>query len=345
MHSRRRLFSALFALVAVTAVLPSVGLRAAPDPGDLEAARDRLFDLERDFQLVSEEYNLVREDLVGIQGEMAEIRLVVREIQGRMENKRAAAIRVATELYKSGPGAVAIESLLSAESLAEIETRLEYLESSQTAQAKVFERLAVDQTLLEHNLGLLEADRTRALAAEARLTDLRESIQAKVDDQGDEVASLNAAIERARRQASAAEAAAIAAQPGVSLPPVNIKPAPAPNEQAQVAVDAALSQVGKPYQWGAAGPDSYDCSGLMMWAWAQAGVSLPHNSGMQYEATTRVAQSDIAPGDILFFGSPIHHDAMYIGNGQMVEAPYSGQFVRVVSASRSDYVGAGRPGV
>ena len=126
---------------------------------------------------MSEEYNLVREDLVDIQGEMAEIRLVVREIQGRMDTKQAAAIKVATELYKSGPGAVAIESVLSAESLAEIETRLEYLKSTQTAQAKVFERLAVDQNLLEHNLDLLEADRAKALAAEARLADLREDIQ------------------------------------------------------------------------------------------------------------------------------------------------------------------------
>jgi cell wall-associated NlpC family hydrolase len=345
MRSRRRLFSALLALVAVVAALPAAGLRAAPDPGDLEAARDRLFELERDFEQVSEEYNLVREDLIGIQSEMAKTRLVVREIQGRMDTKRASAIKVATELYKSGPGTVAIESVLSAESLSEIETRLQYLKSSQTAQAKVFERLAVDQNLLEHNLDLLEADRTKALAAEERLAGLRSDIQAKVDSQKDEVASLNAAIERARRQASAAEAAALDSQPGISVPPVNIKAAPAPNERAQVAVDAALSQVGKPYQWGAAGPDSYDCSGLTMWSWAQAGVGLPHNSGSQYSATPRVAQSDLAPGDLLFFGSPIHHVGMYIGNGQMVEAPYSGQTVRVTAAFRSDYVGGGRPGV
>ena len=80
-------------------------------------------------------------------------------------------------------------------------------------------------------------------------------------------------------------------------------------------------------------------------SWAQAGVALPHNSGAQYAATTRVDQSDWEPGDLLFAGSPIHHVGMYIGNGQMVEAPYTGAEVRVVSAYRSDYVGAGRPGV
>ncbi|MDQ4095599.1 MAG: NlpC/P60 family protein, partial [Actinomycetota bacterium] len=120
-------------------------------------------------------------------------------------------------------------------------------------------------------------------------------------------------------------------------------PAPAPSGGAAAAVEAALSQVGKPYQWGAAGPDSYDCSGLTMWAWAHGGVSLPHNSGMQYSATPRVSLSAIQPGDLLFYGSPIHHVSMYIGGGQMVEAPYTGSQVRVVPLRTSDFVGAGRP--
>jgi cell wall-associated NlpC family hydrolase len=103
--------------------------------------------------------------------------------------------------------------------------------------------------------------------------------------------------------------------------------------------------VGKPHRWGASGPDAYDCSGLTMWAWAQAGVSIPRTSRTQYAGTPRVSRGDWQPGDLLFFGSPIHHVGMYIGNGQMVEAPYSGQNVRVNSAHRRDYVGAGRPGV
>ncbi|MGH2789140.1 MAG: C40 family peptidase, partial [Actinomycetota bacterium] len=127
----------------------------------------------------------------------------------------------------------------------------------------------------------------------------------------------------------------------VVAPPVD--PPPEPSSAAGVAVGAALSQVGKPYRWGAAGPDSYDCSGLTMWAWARAGVSLPHSSQMQYSATARVPQASWRPGDLLFFGSPIHHVAMYVGNGQMVEAPYTGASVRVVSAYRADYAGAGRP--
>jgi cell wall-associated NlpC family hydrolase len=339
----RRSLAWVVAIAAIAAVIAPTSLIAAPDPSDLEAARDRLMELEREFQLVSEEYNLVHDRLVAIQAEMAQSRLVVGKLEDRMGTRRHAAIQVATELYMADPAAVAIETVLSARSLADVESRLAYLKASQGAQRQVFEKLQVDQALLEENLKLLEAARVKAANAEARLADLRTEIEGKVADQKDEVSVLNAAIERARRRAAAA--AETVPAPGIPVVTTNIRAAPAPNPRAQAAVDAALSQVGKPYQWGAAGPDSYDCSGLTMWAWSHAGVGLPHNSGAQYSATPRVERSDIAPGDLLFFGSPIHHVAMYIGNGQMVEAPYSGQVVRVVSASRSDYVGAGRPGV
>jgi cell wall-associated NlpC family hydrolase len=169
-------------------------------------------------------------------------------------------------------------------------------------------------------------------------------VESKIAEQRDEIDRLNTLIERAERREARRQARLDRAQKAPAAPVV-IAPAAPPNQRAGIAVDSALSQVGKPYQWGASGPDSYDCSGLTMWAWAKAGVSLPHNSGAQYAATPRVSQGDWAPGDLLFFGSPIHHVAMYIGNGQMVSAPYTGSYVQVVSAFRSDYVGAGRPGV
>jgi cell wall-associated NlpC family hydrolase len=262
-----------------------------------------------------------------------------------MGGRQDAAVALAQELYKGGT-TTTLEAVLSAESLTDIESRLQYLESSEDAHAKVFERLAVDRQDLNDRLAVLEADRKKAMEAEQRLTALKADIDAKVASQQDEIQQLNAAIERAEARAQArAEAAAQTASAPIAISNVPIKAAPAPNAQAQAAVDAALSQVGKPYQWGAAGPNSYDCSGLTMWSWAHAGVSLPHSSSSQYGATVRVAQGDWEPGDLLFFGSPIHHVGMYIGNGQMVEAPYTGQYVRVVSASRSDLVGAGRPGV
>jgi len=118
----------------------------------------------------------------------------------------------------------------------------------------------------------------------------------------------------------------------------------APGSAAQIAVNTAMAQLGKPYVYAASGPNSFDCSGLTMFAWAAAGVGLPHSAAAQYASLPHVSQSQVAPGDLVFFGSPIHHVGMYIGGGQMVNAPHTGTVVKVQSAFRSDYVGAARPG-
>lgn len=319
--------------------------RGAPSRGELQTAKDRLMELERDFELVVEEYNLAREHLDEIRAEIAQTETVVHNLEQRMSARENDAVLLAEEMYKNG-GDSGVEVVLSSESLSELDARLAYIQSSEEANAELFERLAADRNTLEQELLELEHARSEALETEQRLAGLSAEIETKVADQKDEIQDLNAAISRAERRAEAQAAAADeqAAQAAIAaadrVAPI---PAPAPNSRAQIAVKAALSQMGKPYQWGAEGPDSYDCSGLTLWAWAHAGVSLPHNSGMQYSATARVSQSDWQPGDLLFFGSPIHHVAMYIGNGKMVEAPYTGSQVRVVSAYRSDYVGAGRP--
>ena len=339
----RVLWAGMLAVLLFAGLLSQTGSLAAPTEAELDAARERLMELEADFQIVVERYNLVHEDLTSIQARIGVTELEVRRIERRMGVRHDAAVDVARELYMGGSND-ALEAVLVAEDFGDVESRLAYLRTSQQAQAEIFEGLAADRSALESKLAQLEEDRAAALAAEERLLALRTEIEGKLAEQQDEIAELNAAIERAerlaaRRAAAAEEEAAVAVVPAAPA-----DPAPAPNGGAQAAVDAALSQLGKPYVWAAAGPDSYDCSGLTMWAWAHAGVSLPHNSGMQYAATPRVDRSDWQPGDLLFFGSPIHHVGMYIGNGQMVEAPYTGAQVRVNSAIRSDYVGAGRPG-
>jgi cell wall-associated NlpC family hydrolase len=114
---------------------------------------------------------------------------------------------------------------------------------------------------------------------------------------------------------------------------------------AQVAVQAAMAQQGDPYVWGAGGPDSFDCSGLTMYAYGQAGISLPHYTGAQWNAGRHVSQSELRPGDLIFFHSDLHHMGMYIGNGQLIHAPHSGDVVRVVSLSgwfQDNYAGAVR---
>lgn len=110
------------------------------------------------------------------------------------------------------------------------------------------------------------------------------------------------------------------------------------------AVAAAESVLGRPYVWGASGQSSFDCSGLTMWAWAHAGVGLSHSSSAQYGSGAHVSQSALQPGDLLFFYSPISHVGMYIGGGQMIHAPHTGDVVRIATPMWSDFVGAVRPG-
>lgn len=108
-------------------------------------------------------------------------------------------------------------------------------------------------------------------------------------------------------------------------------------------VDFARSRIGCRYVWAASGPNTFDCSGLTMWCYRKVGISLPHSSGAQISSGQRVSKKDLQPGDLVFFGSPIHHVGIYIGGGDMIHAPHSGARVRIDSAFRSDYAGACRP--
>jgi cell wall-associated NlpC family hydrolase len=112
-----------------------------------------------------------------------------------------------------------------------------------------------------------------------------------------------------------------------------------------VAVQTALAQLGKPYRWGGNGPGSFDCSGLVVYAFRAAGItSLPRSSSAQYGATARISRAELRPGDLVFYHSPISHVAIYIGDGKVVEAPNSGNDVRIRTdgLTRSGIVGFGR---
>jgi len=118
---------------------------------------------------------------------------------------------------------------------------------------------------------------------------------------------------------------------------------PPPSARASVAVEEAKRQLGKPYVFGGAGPDNFDCSGLVAWAWRAAGVSLPHSAGSQYRDYPKVPLTALQPGDIVVFGSDLHHDGIYVGGGQMIHAPQTGDVVKYASIYRQDLYGASRP--
>ena len=167
-----------------------------------------------------------------------------------------------------------------------------------------------------------------------------------------------AALKSARQAALAAAAAAAAARAAAAAGsaesstavPAWASSSGASAAQGDVAANWALTQLGKPYLWGGAGPDSYDCSGLTMMAWAHAGVQLLHYTGYQWEEGPHVPLTGLQRGDLLFYAtdnadpSTIHHVGIYIGNGMMVDAPYTGAFVRIDSIYAPGVpIGAVRP--
>ena len=152
--------------------------------------------------------------------------------------------------------------------------------------------------------------------------------------------------------AAAAERATAAAgsAPSGTQAPSWAGQAGASSAQGDIAANWALTQLGRPYLWGGAGPDRYDCSGLTMMAWARAGVQLLHYTGYQWEEGPHVPLNELQRGDLLFYATntsdpgTIHHVAIYIGNGMMVNAPFTGAFVRIDSIyAPGGLIGAVRP--
>jgi len=111
----------------------------------------------------------------------------------------------------------------------------------------------------------------------------------------------------------------------------------------KTAMSVALSKVGRPYRWGASGPNAFDCSGLVKWSFAQAGRSMPRTSRAQAGAGTPVSRANLQPGDLVFFYKPISHVGIYIGNGKIVHASRKGQPVKVSDMSRMRFTKAVRP--
>jgi peptidoglycan DL-endopeptidase CwlO len=151
--------------------------------------------------------------------------------------------------------------------------------------------------------------------------------------------AINAKIDQVN-SAAMQQAMAIFTQTG-QYPDISI---PTANTVGAQALAAALSRRGDPYVWGAAGPDEFDCSGLVVWAFAQEGISLPHFTGDLWNSGVHISRADLEPGDLVFFFADISHVGIYLGDGLMVDAPDFGEVVRVEPVFWSAYVGAVRIG-
>ncbi|HEX9529517.1 MAG TPA: NlpC/P60 family protein, partial [Acidimicrobiales bacterium] len=197
-----------------------------------------------------------------------------------------------------------------------------------------------DRTLLKGVQGDIAQLVAQQQAAEAAATAAR--VQAELQArEATQAASRAAAAARSTSAASPfAPSRGQASGAGTSPGGSDYGPVPA---GAGGAVEEAKRQLGKPYAYGGAGPDSYDCSGLTMWAWGHAGVSLPHSAADQYSVTTHIPVSALQPGDLVFYGSPPHHVGIYVGSGQMIDALHSGTNVEYDSIyMEGDLIGGGR---
>ncbi|MFB4320154.1 NlpC/P60 family protein [Actinomadura sp. 21ATH] len=112
--------------------------------------------------------------------------------------------------------------------------------------------------------------------------------------------------------------------------------------KAAQALRLAMGKIGRPYVWGAAGPNSFDCSGLIMWAYGKVGISLPHYTGSQWNAGTHISRDQMQPGDLVFFYNDLHHVGMYVGDGKMLHAPQTGDVVKIAPIGGRPFAGAVR---
>jgi cell wall-associated NlpC family hydrolase len=330
-----RLVAALCAAVLALVLVPLTGASADPPISPAQARRE-LARIEARVDAAVEDYNEARIALRKAQRHAAAVQARVSRAQARLTALRKRMGGFASAAYQSG----GIDSFVTLMTTSNPQTFLD--------QATALDQIARDQAgnlrELKGAAHALKAQQAAARAAveqtkvvERRMAAVRRDIEAHAARQQQ---LLDIAESRAARAARAAREAAWAAQQRANRS-VRYYTGPA-SGRAKIAVAEAYRQLGKPYQWGAAGPDRFDCSGLTMWVWAKAGVSLPHSSRMQIGYGRRVSKSELLPGDLVFYGHPIHHVGIYVGNGQYIAAPHTGAVVGFRSVHRGDWAGATR---
>ena len=331
---------ALALLIALTlSVAGTTFSSAAPSPQDVRAAKEELDTLNERLSLLVEQYDQEKVRLAEIQARLAQVRAEAERARATAERALSDLNARAVQAYQ-GVGSE-LEILLGAASFAEFSDRLEFIGSLAQANSDVATTAATARqraTWAADQLAMALREQQQVVAGlRAKESEIRGGIA--------EARTLYEDLNRRYHDALAARSAASAASSAtirVSPPPGG--PPPAPNPRAQAAIDAAYSMIGTPYQWGGSSPETgFDCSGFTMWAWAHAGVSLPHSSQMQYDVLPHVAREDLQPGDLVFFYSPIHHVGIYVGGGRMIDSPHTGTVVQVRAIFWSVYVGAARP--
>lgn len=309
--------------------------QAAPN---LEQVRAQVQDLESKAEAATERYNEARNELADVRTTLDALKAKVRRERREMREILGAVDDLARAAYTSGGLDTSLQLLLS-EDPNEFLAQSAALDAVQRGQAAALRKTATARLRLAQS-------EAAVLDKEARAKDLRDRMKEAKDEADDRYADAQKILNnleeeqrqrlerlaREEREAARAAAAAAAAQLSASSGGGSSSAGGGftGSGRAAKAVQYALAQVGDRYVAAAAGPSAFDCSGLTMTAWRQAGVSLPHYSRSQYSVTRRIPLSQAQPGDLVFyFGNGARHVGLYIGNGKMVHAanPRSGVLV------------------
>ncbi|MGR6964721.1 C40 family peptidase [Geodermatophilus sp. URMC 61] len=315
--------------------LTTVPAAASPeDPETSAEAAALVAERAHDLEVVTERFNEAREQLRATQDAAAQAARDVAAAEAALAAAREQVRAVARGAW-TGDRLTTLSAVLTADSPDEL-----------------LDRVGTLQAIADHTNGVLggavqatdsaAAARSAAERTAAEAAALLDRVAAQQADLDRQVATFQAVYDRlaaeeqrAAREAAerhtAEEAAAAQQQAAAAVAPTPAPRVAAAGGAAATAVDTALAQLGDPYVWAAAGPDAFDCSGLVQYAYAAAGVRLPHSSRMQAQTGTPVSRSQLQPGDLVFFYSPVSHVGIYVGDEQMVHASTSGQPVEVAS--------------
>lgn len=354
----RPLRSVAVGLVLALMVIPALPTAAGADQvtdkqAEARQVADKLDALGSKVQALNAAYEVANQRLEEAQANIDDAQKRLDQANADLDATGKKLASYAVEAYVSGNDPQSFDAILTSET-SDGPVKSGYIQSLSGSRADILDQVQATKAKVTEEAAQLDQAKaeaqTHADAAESakNQADADVAEQAKIKSKVDgELSSVLAAEQARRQEAAARQAAAAAAAAARAVPRVSTTaspvtptgpttPAPKPNGGAGAAVAAAMSKIGSPYVWGAAGPSTFDCSGLTLWAWAQAGVSLPHFTGSQLAVSRRISISELQPGDLVFFwgpgdSGPPGHVGLYIGGGMMVHAPHAGSSVHTDS--------------
>ena len=301
----------------------------AADAAALVAARGH------ELEVLTEEFNEARETLAGQQAAAQTAAAAVAEAQTAVTAAQESVVGVARSAF-TGDTMGSFQALMTSDSADEFVNRVTLLQAVAGHQGELLEAAVVAGEAAAQAQTVADRAATEAQTQYDAVARQQADLQAQIAEYQADYTRLSAEERRAALEAAAA--AHGAGEDGRASRTEREEPAAASSAPVavsggslQAVVDRALAQRGRPYVWAASGPGSFDCSGLVQYAFQAAGISLPHSSRMQSQMGSPVSRAEARAGDLVAFYSPVSHIGIYLGNGQMVHAPTSGDVVKIAS--------------